>query len=177
MSSARWRGSRRRRWGSLTVSRSSSSLIPARLQASSTRVLAKLGLAKAPLRPYHGSLNGVSGHPLHIRGEIELPLRIGTLEKLRTFAVADHLHVHALLGTDALNAFRAVIDMEESVITLMETDETIQLGTPRVEEMYVSRINSTVRLCPGGQPLVVANLMGKAPDTPREAMPGLKEAY
>ncbi|KAE9185875.1 hypothetical protein PF005_g21076 [Phytophthora fragariae] len=98
-------------------------------------------------------------------------------QKLRTFAVADHLHVHALLGTDALNAFRAVIDMEESVITLMETDETIQLGTPRVEEMYVSRINSTVRLCPGGQPLVVANLMGKAPDTPREAMPGLKEAY
>ncbi|KAE9085064.1 hypothetical protein PF010_g20596 [Phytophthora fragariae] len=67
--------------------------------------------------------------------------------------------------------------MEESVITLMETGETIQLGTPRVEEMYVSRINSTVRLCPGGQPLVVANLMGKAPDTPREAMPGLKEAY
>ncbi|KAE9313857.1 hypothetical protein PR003_g19390 [Phytophthora rubi] len=100
-----------------------------------------------------------------------------TLEKLRTFAVVDHLHVHALLGTDALNAFRAVIDMEESVMTLMETGETIQLGTPRVEEMYVSRINSTVRLCPGGQPLVVANLMGKAPDTPREAMPGLKEAY
>ncbi|KAE9317711.1 hypothetical protein PR003_g18414 [Phytophthora rubi] len=31
-----------------------------------SRVLEKLGLAKAPLRPYHGSLNGVSGHPLHI---------------------------------------------------------------------------------------------------------------
>ncbi|KAE9333721.1 hypothetical protein PF008_g14317 [Phytophthora fragariae] len=103
-----------------------------------SRVLAKLVLAKAPLRPYHGSLNGVSGHPLHIRGEIELLLRIGTLEKLRTFAVVDHLHVHALLGTDALKAFRAVIDMEESIMTLKETGETIRLGTPRVEEMYVS---------------------------------------
>ncbi|KAE8897164.1 hypothetical protein PF005_g7023 [Phytophthora fragariae] len=116
--------------------------------------------AKAPLRPFHGSLNGVSGYPLHIRGEIEL----GTLEKLRTFAVVDRLHVHALHGTDALKAFRAVIDVEESVMTLKETGETIRLGTPRVEEMYVSRINSTVRLCPGGQALVVANIMGKAPE-------------
>ncbi|KAE9338334.1 hypothetical protein PR003_g11552 [Phytophthora rubi] len=109
-----------------------------------SRVLENLGLAKAPLRPYHGSLNGVSGHPLHIRGEIELPLRIGTLEKLRTFAVVDRLHVHVLLGTDALKAFRAVIDMEESVMTLKETGETFRLGASQVEEMYVSRINSTV---------------------------------
>ncbi|GMF31417.1 unnamed protein product [Phytophthora fragariaefolia] len=99
-----------------------------------SRVLEKVGLAKAPLRPYHGSLNGVSGQPLHIRGEIELPLRIGTLEKLRTLAVVDCLHVHALLGTDALKAFRAVVDMGENVMTLKETGETIRLGTPRVEE-------------------------------------------
>ncbi|KAE8883743.1 hypothetical protein PF007_g22418 [Phytophthora fragariae] len=140
-----------------------------------SRVLEKLGLAKAPLRPHHGSLNGVSGHPLHILGEIELPLRIGTLEKLRTFAVVDRLHVHALLGTDALKAFRAVIDMEESVMTLKETGETFRLGASRVEEMYVSRINSTIRLCPGGQALVVANLMGKAPEDSTVLVEGLPE--
>ncbi|KAE8910621.1 hypothetical protein PF005_g1498 [Phytophthora fragariae] len=139
-----------------------------------SRVLEKLGLARAPLRPYDGSLNGVSGHPLHIRGEIELPLRIGTLEKLRTFAVVDRLHVHALLGTDAHQAFSAVIDMEESVMTLKETSETIRLGTPRVE-MYVSRISSTVRLCPGGQALVVTNLMGKAPEDSTVLVEGLPE--
>ncbi|KAE9240783.1 hypothetical protein PF002_g9602 [Phytophthora fragariae] len=140
-----------------------------------SRVLEKLGLAKAPLRPYHGSLNGVSGHPLHIRGEIELPLRIGTLEKLRTFAVVDRLHVHTLLGTDALKAFRAVIDMEESVMTLKETGETFRLGASLVEEMYVSRINSTVRLCSGGQALVVANLMER-PDN-RRSMQRLRRRH
>ncbi|GMF28614.1 unnamed protein product [Phytophthora fragariaefolia] len=95
--------------------------------------------------------------------------------RLRTFAVVDRLHVHALLGTDALKAFRAVIDMEENVMMLKETGETIRLGTPRVEEMYVSRTNSTVRLCPGGQALVVANLMGTTPENSTVLIEGLPE--
>ncbi|GMF49356.1 unnamed protein product [Phytophthora fragariaefolia] len=116
-----------------------------------SRVLENIGLVKAPLRPYRGSLNGVSGQPLHVRGEIELPLRLGTLEKLRTFAVIDRLHVHALLGTDTLKAFRAVIDMDESMMTLKETGETIRLA------------------------LVVANLMGTAPENCTVLMEGLPE--
>ncbi|KAE9021638.1 hypothetical protein PR003_g13235 [Phytophthora rubi] len=65
--------------------------------------------------------------------------------------------------------------MEESVMTLKETGETIRMETPRVEEMYVSRINSTVRLGPGGQALVVANLMGKAPEDSTVLVEGLPE--
>ncbi|KAE8915240.1 hypothetical protein PF005_g13748 [Phytophthora fragariae] len=65
--------------------------------------------------------------------------------------------------------------MEDSVITLKETGETFRLGTPRVEEMYVSRIDSTVRLCPGGQALMVANLMGTAPENSTVLMEGLPE--
>ncbi|KAE9042644.1 hypothetical protein PR001_g3842 [Phytophthora rubi] len=78
------------------------------------RVLKRLGLANAPLRPYHGSLKDVSGGNLRIKGEIELTLRLGTCEELRTFVVVDRLHVHAILGTDTLKAFRAVIDLEET---------------------------------------------------------------
>ncbi|KAE8976686.1 hypothetical protein PR001_g25348, partial [Phytophthora rubi] len=118
-----------------------------------SRVLKQIGLASAPLRPYEGSLNGVTGFPLEIRGEIDLPLRLGTVTRSRTFAVVGKLHVHAILGTDSLKDFRAVIDLEEGLMMLKGSGETIPLGTSRVEETYVSRVASTVRLCPGGQAL------------------------
>ncbi|KAE9242966.1 hypothetical protein PF004_g6370 [Phytophthora fragariae] len=139
------------------------------------RVLKRLGLANAPLRPYHGSLKDVSGGNLRIKGEIELTLRLGTCEELRTFVEVDRLHVHAILGTDTLKAFRAVIDLEENIMTLKNTGETLPLGTPRVEEMYVTRIASAVRLRPGGQALVVTDVMGKAPDDTTVLLEGLPE--
>ncbi|KAE9259905.1 hypothetical protein PR003_g34582 [Phytophthora rubi] len=72
------------------------------------RVLKQIGLANAPLRPYEGSLNGVTGFPLKIRGEIGLPLRLGAVTRSQTFAVVEKLHVHAILGTDTLKDFRAL---------------------------------------------------------------------
>ncbi|KAE9051323.1 hypothetical protein PR001_g1555 [Phytophthora rubi] len=139
------------------------------------RVLKRLGLANAPLRPYHGSLKDVSGGNLRIKGEIELTLRLGTCEELRTFVLVDRLHVHAILGTDTLKAFRAVIDLEENIMALKNTGETLPLGSPRVEEMYVTRIASAARLRPGGQALVVTDVMGKAPDDTTELLEGLPE--
>ncbi|KAE8989420.1 hypothetical protein PR003_g22125 [Phytophthora rubi] len=76
------------------------------------RFLKRLGLSKAPLRPYKGSLKDVSGGSLRIKGELELTLRLGTRYELRTFVVVDKLHVNAILGTDTLKAFRAVIDLD-----------------------------------------------------------------
>ncbi|KAE9327882.1 hypothetical protein PF008_g16300 [Phytophthora fragariae] len=74
-----------------------------------TRVLKQIGLANAPLRPFEGSLKGVTGFLLKIRGEIDLPLCLGTVTRSRMFAVVEKLHVHAILGTDTLMDFRAVI--------------------------------------------------------------------
>ncbi|KAE9270721.1 hypothetical protein PF001_g28685 [Phytophthora fragariae] len=139
------------------------------------RVLKQIGLANAPLRPYEGSLNGVTGFPLKIRGEIDLPLRLGVVTRSQTFAVVEKLHVHAILGTDTLKDFRAVIDVEEGLMMLKGSGESIPLGTPRVEETYVSRVASTVRLCPGGQALVVANVMGRAPENATVLIEGLPE--
>ncbi|KAE9338447.1 hypothetical protein PF008_g12056 [Phytophthora fragariae] len=58
-------------------------------------------------------------------------------------------------------------------MTLKNTGETLPLGSPRVEEMYVTRIASAVRLRPGGQALVVTDVMGKAPDVLLEGLPEL----
>ncbi|KAE9013519.1 hypothetical protein PR001_g15392 [Phytophthora rubi] len=128
------------------------------------RFLKRLGLSKAPLRPYKGSLKDVSGGSLRIKGELELTLRMGARYELGTFVVVDRLHVNAILGTDTLKASRAVIDLDENVMTLKDSGEVIALGSPRVEEMYVTRIASAVRLRPGGQALVVTDVMGQAPD-------------
>jgi hypothetical protein len=112
---------------------------------------------------------------LKIKGVIELPLRLGTVERLRTFVVVDRLPEHAIIGTHALIAFRAVIDLEENVLTLRDSNEKIRLGSPRVEEMYVSRMASTVRIQPGGQALVVSDVMGKAPEGCSVLIEGLPE--
>ncbi|KAG3107179.1 hypothetical protein PI125_g12975 [Phytophthora idaei] len=77
------------------------------------RVLKRLGRASEPLRPYTGSLNSVSGHEIRVSGVIDLPMTFGTLERTLPFVVADDLFVDAILGTESLRAFRAVIDLEE----------------------------------------------------------------
>ncbi|KAE9035302.1 hypothetical protein PR001_g6763 [Phytophthora rubi] len=139
------------------------------------RFLKRLGLFKAPLRPYKGSLKDVSGGSLRIKGELELTLRMGARYELRTFVVVDRLHVNAILGTYTLKAFRAVIDLDENIMTLKDSGEVIALGPPRVEEMYVTRIASAVRLRPGGQALVVTDVMGQAPDETTVLIEGLPE--
>ncbi|KAE9344370.1 hypothetical protein PF008_g9256 [Phytophthora fragariae] len=60
-------------------------------------------------------------------------------------------------------------------MTLKNTGVTLPLGTPRVEEMYVTRIASAVRLLPGRQVLVVTAVMGKAPDDTTVLLEGLPE--
>ncbi|KAE8994790.1 hypothetical protein PR001_g20301 [Phytophthora rubi] len=77
-----------------------------------SRVLKRVGRADSPLRPSNKDLNGVTGHKLRIRGEIDLPLRVGPLEVMRLFVVVDRLHVDTILGTDTLKELRAVIDLE-----------------------------------------------------------------
>ncbi|KAG2775469.1 hypothetical protein PC116_g17414 [Phytophthora cactorum] len=76
------------------------------------RVLKRLGRASEPLRPYMGSLNSVSGHEIRVSGVIDLPVTLGTLERTLPFVVADRLLVNAILGTDSLRAFCAVIDLK-----------------------------------------------------------------
>ncbi|KAE9184823.1 hypothetical protein PF002_g26332 [Phytophthora fragariae] len=60
-------------------------------------------------------------------------------------------------------------------MTLKDSGEVIALGFPRVEEMYVTRIASAVRLRPGGQALVVTDVMGQAPDETTVLFEGLPE--
>ncbi|KAE8953253.1 hypothetical protein PR001_g32952, partial [Phytophthora rubi] len=55
----------------------------------------------------------------------------------------------------------AVVDLDENVVTLKSTGEKFAIGSPRVEEMYSSRISSTVRIRPGGQALVVTEVQGE----------------
>ncbi|KAE9318080.1 hypothetical protein PR003_g18330 [Phytophthora rubi] len=101
-------------------------------------------LFKAPFRPYKGSLKDVSRGSLRIKGERELTLRLGARYELRTFVVVDRLHVNAILGTDTLKAFRAVIDLDENIMTLKDSGEVI---CPRVP---ASRGNVCDQNCVGG---------------------------
>ncbi|KAG4042204.1 hypothetical protein PC123_g22297 [Phytophthora cactorum] len=107
------------------------------------RVLKRLGRPSEPLRPYMGSLNSVSGHAIRISGVIDLPVTLGTLERALPFVVTDHLFVDAILGTDSLRAFRAVIDLEKQYMTLKGTGEVIPLGATRA--LVRSGIRGTVR--------------------------------
>ncbi|KAE9007638.1 hypothetical protein PF002_g7697 [Phytophthora fragariae] len=140
-----------------------------------SRVLKRVGRADTPLRPSNKDLYGVTGHKLRIRGEIDLPLRVGSLEVMRPFVVVDRLHVDTILGTDTLKELRAVIDLEENKLTLKGTGEVFPLGAPRVEEMHSTRIRSTVRLRPGGQALVVTDVQGNAPNDATVLIEGLQE--
>ncbi|KAG4042192.1 hypothetical protein PC123_g22310 [Phytophthora cactorum] len=109
------------------------------------RVLHRIGKAEEPLGPYEQSLRGV-GRPENPHTRI------------------DRLRVDAILGTDALQAFRAVIDLDDSTLTLKSTGEVFRLGSSLVEEMFVARIGSTMHLPPGGQALVRTEVQGRAPD-------------
>lgn len=112
------------------------------------RVLKRIGQTDEPLRPSKKALNGVTGHKVCVKGEINLPIRLSSQEMLRPFVVVEYLHVDAVLGTDTLKAYRALIDLNENTILLKDTNEVVLLGSPRVEEMYSSRVRSTVRLAP-----------------------------
>ncbi|OWZ22340.1 hypothetical protein PHMEG_0002965 [Phytophthora megakarya] len=79
------------------------------------RVLRHIERVSHTLRTYSGSLYNVSGHSIKVRGVIELPITLGTVETMLSFVVVDRLHVDAILGTDILKAFGAVIDWKINV--------------------------------------------------------------
>ncbi|KAG3217947.1 hypothetical protein PC129_g11248 [Phytophthora cactorum] len=95
-------------------------------------------------------------------GRASEPLNLSDLIRERTlpFVVADHLFVDAILGTDSLRAFRAVIDLEEQKMTLKGTGDVIPLGATRVEETYAASVKSPMRLEPGCQALVHSSVRG-----------------
>ncbi|OWY94684.1 putative membrane protein [Phytophthora megakarya] len=95
----------------------------------SMNVLKRIGKATEQLKPYNGSLDSVSGHAIRVHGVIDLPIRLGSLEKMLSFVVVDQLHVDAILGTNILTAFRVVFDLEEHTMILKETGKTLTLGT------------------------------------------------
>eukprot|EP00644_Phytophthora_capsici_P016036 jgi/Phyca11/115485/e_gw1.28.525.1 len=79
------------------------------------------------------------------------------------------------MRTDSLEAFRAVIDLEEQTMTLKETGEVLPLGGTRVEETYAATAASLVRLGPGHQALVRADVRGTLADNSAvlvEGVPG-----
>ncbi|ETO59215.1 hypothetical protein F444_22413 [Phytophthora nicotianae P1976] len=122
------------------------------------------GRSTEPPRGYAPSLNAVTGHSLKTRGVIDLPLRLGLLEKTISFVVVDQLHVDVMFGIDALREFKAMINLEDNLAKLKGTGEASPIGSPRVEESYHARISSSVRICPGGQALVAANIAGTVED-------------
>ncbi|KAI9988719.1 hypothetical protein PInf_022181 [Phytophthora infestans] len=122
-----------------------------------------------------GSLNGASGSALDIEEVIYLPVTLGSVERRIPFAVVRMLHVDAILGTNALKDVRAVVDLDESTVTLKDTGEVFPLGSPRVEESYLSRISSTIRLRPGGQARAIAEIQGQLVDGATVLVEGLAE--
>ncbi|OWZ13906.1 hypothetical protein PHMEG_00012698 [Phytophthora megakarya] len=130
------------------------------------RVLHRVGRADEPLRAYSGSFDSVSGHSIQIRGVIDLPVTLGSVEKTLSFVVVNHLHLDAILGTDTLRAFRTVIDLEEQALILKENGEVVPLRDSRIEECYGTDIATTVKLAPGSQALVRANVKDRVgPET------------
>lgn len=121
-------------------------------------VLKLLGRAEEPLRPCSDNLNSVTGSPLRLKGVIDLRVRLGSQERLFPFVVAEGLHTHTILGTNVLKAFRAVVDMDEGIMTLKDTGETFCLGMEHVEKVYSAATLRTVQLGPGGQALVVTTV-------------------
>ncbi|OWZ19731.1 hypothetical protein PHMEG_0005970 [Phytophthora megakarya] len=82
------------------------------------------------------------------------------VEKILSFVVVDRLHADAILVTDILKAFQAIIDLESHVSTLKEHGEVVPLGASRVEENFAADIAATVKLTSGAQALVRARLHG-----------------
>ncbi|KAG3086001.1 hypothetical protein PI125_g19067 [Phytophthora idaei] len=57
----------------------------------------------------------------------DLPLKLGSLEMMLTFIVVSRFHVDAILDTDTLKAFRAVINLDSNTMTLKDTGEAFRL--------------------------------------------------
>ncbi|KAG2970315.1 hypothetical protein PC118_g16949 [Phytophthora cactorum] len=66
-------------------------------------------------------MKSVIGPNIQIKGMIDLHLKLGSLEKTRTFIVVDRLHVDAILRTDMMKAFRTVINLACNAMTLKDT--------------------------------------------------------
>lgn len=128
------------------------------------RVLKRLGRTNEPLRPYDGMERSSSGHHLRIRGWIRLSLKLGSMEVTLNLLVAEKVHMDAILGVDALSAFGAVIDVAEKTLTLKSTKEILPLGVMVVHQTYLSKMAASIRLPPRGQALVMANVVGDAPE-------------
>ncbi|GMF21075.1 unnamed protein product [Phytophthora fragariaefolia] len=124
------------------------------------KVLKRLGLSNIPLRPYSRKLKSASGNDMKISGEIDLPLRLGSVEETVPFFVASSLHVDAILGMDVLATFRAVINAEEQTLTLKETREMFRLGVMPVSEPCRVRMVAPLTLELGHQVLVAGYLDG-----------------
>ncbi|ETP05359.1 hypothetical protein F441_18006 [Phytophthora nicotianae CJ01A1] len=124
-----------------------------------SRILEWIGRSTEPLRGFTQSLNAVSGHSLKTRGVIDLQRRLGSLEKTIPFVVVDQLHVDAIL--------------EDNMETLKGTGEAFPIGSSGVEESYRARISSAVRICPGGQAVVVADTAGQVEEGTTALVEGL----
>ncbi|GMF41059.1 unnamed protein product [Phytophthora fragariaefolia] len=124
----------------------------------------RLGRASEPLKPYDGMVRSCSGHCLHIRGWMALPIRLGSLEITMNLVVADRLHCDAILGGDALGAFGAVIDIAERTMILKSTQEVLALGVTVVQDTYMTAMAVSVRLPPRGEALETTNVIGEAAD-------------
>ncbi|EGZ19038.1 hypothetical protein PHYSODRAFT_409911, partial [Phytophthora sojae] len=112
------------------------------------RVLKRLGRAGEALKAYDGHVRSSSGHRLRIRGWITLPLMLGKVGATMRMLVADKLHVDAILGVDALGA----------------RSKHLSLGVMVVHESFMATMAVSVRLPPRGQALVVADVVGDAPN-------------
>ncbi|KAE8984100.1 hypothetical protein PR002_g23056 [Phytophthora rubi] len=86
------------------------------------------------------------------------------MEMTLDLLVADKLHADAILGVDALGAFGAVIDVAEKTLTLKRTEQVLALGVMIVHQSYLSKMAASIRLPPRGQALVIANVVGDAPE-------------
>ncbi|KAE9297399.1 hypothetical protein PR003_g23508 [Phytophthora rubi] len=128
------------------------------------RVLKRLRRTNEHLRPYEGQVRSSSGHHLRVRGWIRLPVKHGSMEMTLDLLVADKLHADAILGVDALGAFGAVIDVAEKTLTLKRTEQVLALGVMIVHQSYLSKMAASIRLPPRGQALVIANVVGDAPE-------------
>ena len=61
---------------------------------------------------------GANGHPLDVKGRIEIPVRLGAFHAVHPFVVVQDLTVYCLLGADFLTEHGAVIDCQYDTLSL-----------------------------------------------------------
>ncbi|OWZ15485.1 LOW QUALITY PROTEIN: Retrovirus-related Pol Polyprotein from transposon 412 [Phytophthora megakarya] len=133
----------------------------ATLSLVDSAVLERLGKTLVSLQPYEGQVSSSSGHALLVKGWQHLPILLGALELSLEVLVVDQLHIDAILGVDALCAFGAVFDVANRSMVLQRSGETLPLGVETVENTYLTKVLSVMRLPPRGQALVRAGLVGE----------------